>query len=177
MLRDDAGYVLGVRVPARPVVKEQSTAMANAQFGNVFIQLDEDASVLAGVLKVFLRATQRDQRWLDRFDLQSDRISDLDELIQRPLVGYGEKRVLMPGIELLGAAGQSLWARTQRQIAQTALFEFGKLAANFVGRSRDHTSYAEFTAERDPNLGTCQPFLAHKSAESLGQLHRSLVSV
>ena len=110
--------------------------MANAQLGRGFVHLDQQARFLAAAAQMGLRAAQRDQRRLDRFDLDPDRLGDFHQQVERLLVGDGEQGVLMSRVEWLDAAGQGLASGPQRQVAEAAFFELGEFAANIFGRAR-----------------------------------------
>ena len=73
VLSHDVGHVFGVGVAAGPVVQQQPAAVADAQLGDVFVELNHQAGFLAGRLQVGLSPAQRDQRRLDRFDLHVHR--------------------------------------------------------------------------------------------------------
>ena len=89
MLRNDVGQILGVRVAAGPIIKQHAAVMANTELGGVFIQLHNQARVFARAAHSGLRTTERDQRWLDRLDMQADRIGNRHEFVERSLVRDG----------------------------------------------------------------------------------------
>ncbi len=128
-------------------------------------------------LQVCLSAAQGDQRRLDRFDLQVHRRRDLHQVVERALIGHGQQRVLMPGVELLGVAGQGFGARAECQISQAAFFEFGEFAADIVRRAGDDPRHAVLAAQRNADPGAGQPLLADERAKGFGQLVNALLGV
>ena len=108
---------------------------------------------------------------------KSDRVGDLHQLIERPLVGDGQQGVLMAGVELLRVAGQRFGPGPERQVAQAAFFELGELAADVVGRAGDDARHAELAAQRDADPGAGQPLVADERAKCLGQLLDAVLGV
>src|SRR5262245_48991282 len=104
MLCHDSRHILSIRMATWAIVEEQPATMADAEFRDIFVQLDDDTGVLTGVLQVFLSTAQSNQRWLDRFDLQPHRIGDLHELIERPVVRHSQERMLVSSVKLLCVA-------------------------------------------------------------------------
>ena len=60
-----------------------------------------------------MRPAQCDQRWLDRFNLQVNGFTDLQQLVERSLIRHSKECMLMPGIELLRVTGECFCTRAE----------------------------------------------------------------
>jgi hypothetical protein len=70
MLSNNAGNVFRIGVSTGAVIEQKPATMTNAEFGDVFIQLDDKASFLADAFQVCLSAAEGNERRLDCFNLQ-----------------------------------------------------------------------------------------------------------
>ena len=99
------------------------------------------------------------------------------DALGHPLVGNGQERVLMTGIQLLRAAGKRLRTRSKCQIPQAPILKLGELTANVFRRTRDDACHAIFAPKSNANLGAGQSLVTDHCAKCLGQFANPLLRV